>query len=282
MHRPGQLKIGLKLSRDAPIESYRQVWQIADEANFDHCWAFDHLAIRHADGTDGAVFEGWTLLAAMAEATKRTRIGLLVTGMTNRHPALLAKSAVTVDHISGGRLEFGIGAGWAAVEHEMYGIDVSHAVGRLSDGLDVIKLLWTQERSTFNGRYYSLRDAVCNPKPVQQPHPPIWIGAQGPRMLRIAARHADVWNPAGDGLEAAEAASLRLVQACNEIGRDPAEIRWSTQLNFDGDNVPALVDDVHRWHESGFTEVIVYCSGTDPVRAALTAAERVLPRIRRT
>lgn len=269
--------IGLKLSRNAPIESYRRVWRIADEAGFDHCWAFDHLVTQDADGTDRSVFEGWTLLGAMAEATRRTRIGLLVTGMVFRHPALLAKAAVTVDHLSAGRLQLGLGAGWAQVEHEMYGIDVDHRVGRLAEGLRVLELLWGEERASFSGQHYRLRGAVANPKPVQRPRPPLWVGAGGPATLRIAARHADVWNPAGEGLEEAVAAGRRLIEACREIGRDPGEIRWSAQLGFDGRGVDGLLDELRRWHGAGFTELVISCAGADPIRAAETAAERILP-----
>lgn len=275
------VRIGLKLSQDAPIESFRAVWQIADDAGFDHCWAFDHLVTLDASGKARTVFEGWTLLGAMAAATKRTRIGLLVGGMIYRHPALLAKQAVTVDHLSGGRLEFGIGAGWAPIEHEMYGIgSVDHPARRLSEGLRVVTMLWTQDQSSFEGRYYRLRNAVANPKPIQQPHPPIWVGAGGPRILRIAARYADVWNPAGEGLAAAKAAGQQLRALCEEIGRDPAEIRWSTQLSFDGSDPAVLVEEMQRWHEAGFTEFIVYCSGSEPVQEATFAADYVLPRAR--
>ena len=205
------IRIGLKLASDAPIELYRHVWRVAEEAGFDHCWAFDHLVASAADGTDVSVFEGWSLLAAMAEATTRVRLGLLVSGMTYRNPALLAKLAVTVDHLSAGRLEFGVGAGWSNVEHEMYGIgELDHPAGRFSEGLCVLKLLWAQERSSFDGRFYRLRDAVSNPKPIQSPHPPIWIGAARPAMLRVTAAEADVWNWAGVGLDAAQDAGRQL------------------------------------------------------------------------
>jgi alkanesulfonate monooxygenase SsuD/methylene tetrahydromethanopterin reductase-like flavin-dependent oxidoreductase (luciferase family) len=275
------LGIGLKLSRGAPIESFRRVWHIADDAGFDHCWAFDHLATTGSDGAHPTLYEGWTLLAAMAEATTRVRIGLLVTGMIYRHPALLAKQAVTVDHLANGRLEFGIGAGWAALEHEMFGIgSPDHLLGRLSEGLQLIKLLWTQERSTLDGHYYRLRDAVANPKPVQRPHPPIWIGASGPMMIRLAARHADVWNWAGEGLEDARAAGEELNAACRLLGRDPQTIRWSAQFGFDGEDPGATIEELRRWHEAGFTELVVSCSGADPVRAAEVAAEKILPTIR--
>jgi alkanesulfonate monooxygenase SsuD/methylene tetrahydromethanopterin reductase-like flavin-dependent oxidoreductase (luciferase family) len=277
-HGPG---IGLKLSRGAPIESFRKVWHIADDAGFDHCWAFDHLATTGSDGVHMTLYEGWTLLAAMAEATTQVRIGLLVTGMIYRHPALLAKQAVTVDHLADGRLEFGIGAGWAALEHEMFDIgSPDHQVGRLSEGLQLIKRLWTQERSTLDGRYYRLRDAVANPKPIQRPHPPIWIGASGPMMIRLAARHADVWNWAGEGLEDARAAGEELNAACRLLGRDPQAIRWSAQFGFDGEDPGAMIEELRRWHAAGFTELVVSCSGPDPVRAARVAAEKILPTIR--
>ena len=276
------VRIGLKLSRNAPIESYRRVWQIADESGFDHCWAFDHLVTRGAGDADLAVFEGWTLLAGMAVATKRVRIGLLVTGMVLRHPALLAKAAVTVDHLSGGRLEFGIGAGWQTIEDEMFDFgDLDHLAGRFAEGLRVIKMLWTQERSDFDGTYYRLRNATSNPKPIQQPHPPIWIGSWGPKLLRLTAQHADVWNPAAaDTVEEAAAGTQRLAAACREVGRDPRAIRRSTQHAFDGRDADALTDDIRRWYEAGFTEQVISCTSEDPVRAAEIAAETVLPRAR--
>jgi alkanesulfonate monooxygenase SsuD/methylene tetrahydromethanopterin reductase-like flavin-dependent oxidoreductase (luciferase family) len=271
------LRIGLKLSRGEPIDSFRRVWRIADDAGFDHCWSFDHLV-----SGDHSLYEGWTLLAGMAEATRRVRIGLIVTAMVLRHPALLAKSAVTVDHLSGGRLEFGIGAGWASAEHEMFGIgELDHLVGRFSEGLRVIEMLWTGEPSTFEGRYFRLRDAVGNPRPVQAPRPPIWIGASGPAMLRMTARHADVWNPsAGDTLDEVSALGRQLVEACGQVGRDPSEIRWSAQFGFDGGDAAKLLDDLRRWHDAGFTELVISCAGGEPVRAAEVAAEQVLPRLR--
>jgi probable F420-dependent oxidoreductase len=277
---PSPLRIGLKLAQGAPIETYRRVWRVADDAGFDHCWAFDHLATRDSSGRHPAVFEGWTLLAAMATATRRTRIGLLVTALTYRHPALLAKQVVTVDHVSGGRLEFGIGSGWSAIEDEMFSFaDHDHPVARLNEGLHVMKLLWTEDKANFEGKYYSLHNAVGNPKPIQRPGPPIWIGAAGPAMLRLAARNADVWNPAGDGLEEARAAAKQLLHACGEIGRDPAEIRWSAQLSFDGNNPSNTLDELQRWHDAGFTELIIYCSGPDPVKAADVAGDKVLPAL---
>src|SRR5438132_8232671 len=179
------LRLGLKNSgQQTTSEALREVWRTADEAGFDHVWDFDHLATIGAGGQEASVYEGWTLLAAIAQATRRVRFGCMVTGNTYRHPALLAKMAVTVDHLSAGRLEFGIGAAWAEVEHRMYGIEgLDHRVGRLSESLQILRSLWTQPSTTFDGRYYTIHDAICNPKPIQQPHPPIWVGAGGDRTL---------------------------------------------------------------------------------------------------
>ena len=172
------LRLGLKNSgQDTTIQALRDVWRIADEAGFDHVWVFDHLASIGGVGPDRPVYEGWALQAAIAQATKRVRIGCMVTGNTYRNPALLAKLAVTVDHLSGGRLEFGIGAAWAEIEHRMFGIEgLDHRVGRLRESLEVITSLWTRDRTTLDGRYYHFKDAIGNPKPIQKPHPPIWIG----------------------------------------------------------------------------------------------------------
>lgn len=278
------IRIGLKLSQDASADVLQRVWSTADQAGFDHCWAFDHLASIGPAGPDRPVFDGWTLLGAMAMATSRVRIGLLVTGITYRNPALLAKLAVTVDHLSGGRLEFGVGAAWAQNEHEMYGIEgLDHRIGRLSEGLQVMKLLWAQERSDFSGRYYTLRDAIANPKPLQRPHPPIWIGASGPSTLKLTARHADVWNapgPVGGSVAAALEASRQLDAACAAIGRDPAEIRRSVQPRFDGSDPAACVEELVRFAEAGFTELVVYLGSKDPVRDAEVVAEHVLPAVR--
>jgi alkanesulfonate monooxygenase SsuD/methylene tetrahydromethanopterin reductase-like flavin-dependent oxidoreductase (luciferase family) len=284
------LRLGIKLSQDASIDSYKAVWKIADEARFDHCWAMDHLASIGNIGDDRPIFDGWELLAGMATSTTHVRLGLLVTGMTYRNPALLAKIATTVDHLSDGRLEFGIGAAWAANEHEMYDISgLDHRVGLFSEGLQVIKSLWTQERTDFDGRYYTMRGAVAVPKPVQKPYPPIWVGSGGPRMLRLTARHADVWNASGNEareLQGAVRASQQLDEACTAIERDPKEIRRSAQLPV-GEDTPEIIDRVHRYHEAGFTEIILMLTGgsmssnADPVQTASRLAERVLPELRR-
>src|SRR5437667_1561393 len=147
--------------QDTTTDELRTVWRIADEAGFDHVWVFDHLAAIGAGEPDRPVFEGWSLQAAIAASTRTVRLGCLVTGNTYRNPALLAKIAVTVDHLSAGRLEFGIGAAWADVEHQMYDIPgLDHRVGRLSESLHILRSLWTQPRTTFEGRYYTMREAI--------------------------------------------------------------------------------------------------------------------------
>ena len=276
------LRFGLKASGQwISIEQLRAVWKIADEARFDHLWDFDHLATIGPNGPDGPIYEGWALQAAMAEATSHVRIGCMVTGNTYRNPALLAKLAVTVDHLSGGRLEFGIGAAWAEVEHSMYGIEgLDHRVGRLSESLQIIKSLFQEERTNFDGRYYKMKDAISNPKPVQKPYPPLWIGASGATTLRLVARHADVWNISGGDVAAVKEVMAKFEEACSQVGRNPAEIRKSIQFGMERDDRSELVETSGRYHELGITEQVVYLRGEHPDRLAAKAAE-ALPDLRK-
>jgi F420-dependent oxidoreductase-like protein len=240
----------------------------------------DHFATL-GSRDDGPIFEAWALLAAMAAATSRTRVGCAVTGNTYRHPAVLAKAAVTVDHLSGGRLEFGIGAGWAENEHTMLGLPFGTAgdrADRLEEACQVIRSLWTQARASFAGQYYQLTGAVAEPKPVQQPHPPIWIGGAGRRRtLRIAAQHASVWNaPGGSPEEVAELSGV-LDRHCADIGRDPSEIRRSVQVRM-----PAAPDELlasaAAYAAVGVTDLLLILHAADPVAQAEQAGE-LLPRL---
>ena len=275
------LRFGLKASgQDISIEALRAVWRIADDAGFDHLWDFDHLASIGPGGPDRPIYEGWALQAAMAQATRRVRIGCLVTGNTYRNPALLAKLAVTVDHLSGGRLEFGIGAAWAEIEHEMYGIEgLDHRVGRLSESLQIMKSLFTAERTTFEGRYYHFKDAIANPKPLQRPHPPFWIGGSGPTVLRLVARHADVWNIAGGDPEKVGELTAMLDEACGAVGRDPKDIRHSIQFGWDGNSRDELLDLSGKFLSQGVTEQVVYLRGDEPEKLGEKVAE-LLPDLR--
>jgi F420-dependent oxidoreductase-like protein len=277
------VRLGLKLApQNCTLADLRGVWRIADEAGFDHVWGFDHLSPIFAD-VAGDIFEGWMLLAAMAEATSRVRIGLMVTGNTYRHPAVLAKMAATVDHLSEGRLEFGIGAAWAEVEHTMLGIPfytVGRRIRRLGEACTLIKQLWTEDVADFDGRYYTLRGAVANPKPLQRPYPPIWIGGSGEKLtLRVVAEHADVWNTGGPVEECVRKAGV-LEEHCAEVGRDPGEIARSVQVRYGGD-AGATVAELEEYIGAGFTDNLVIVSGPDPVRAAHEVAEQILPRIAR-
>jgi F420-dependent oxidoreductase-like protein len=277
----GGIRYGLKLSQNASIDVLRAVWRVADEAGFDHCWCMDHLATLGARD-DGPIFEAWTLLAGMAVATSRTRIGCMVTGNTYRHPAVLAKAAATVDHLSGGRLEFGLGAGWAENEHTMLGLPFGTKADRadwLEEACQIIRSLWTEQRTSFEGSYYHLKDAVAEPKPVQQPYPPIWIGGSGrQRTLRITARYADVWNAAGGSPDEVAEVSAVLDQRCAEIGRDPAQIRRSVQIR-----VPEANDDVLRlaesYHAAGVSEIVLILHSEDPAGLSDRIAG-LLPRLR--
>ena len=276
-----EMRYGIKLSQNATIDQLRAVWRVADEAGFDHCWCMDHFATL-GPRDDGPIFEAWTLLAGMAVATSKTRIGCMVTGNTYRHPAVLAKAAVTVDHLSGGRLEFGLGAGWAENEHTMLGLPFGSRGDRadwLEEACEVIRSLWTQPRTCFDGAQYTLSGAVAEPKPVQQPYPPIWIGGSGrQRTLRITARYADVWNAAGGSPEEVAETSAVLDQRCAEIGRDPAQIRRSVQFRVaePNDEVLALAES---YRAVGVTEIILILQSQDPASLAGRVAD-LLPRLR--
>ena len=205
------------------------LWQDIDALGYSTAWGFDHFLPIFSDPT-GPCLEGWTALAALAMATRRVRLGLMVTGNTYRHPAVLAKMATTVDIISGGRLILGLGAGWFELEHQEYGVPfrtIGGRLRRLDEALQLIKLLWTQERANFNGKHFKLENASFNPKPLQKPHPPILVGASGENVaLRIVAQHAQMWNSFGTP-EVFRNLITRLEEHCRSIGRDPATIEKS-------------------------------------------------------
>jgi alkanesulfonate monooxygenase SsuD/methylene tetrahydromethanopterin reductase-like flavin-dependent oxidoreductase (luciferase family) len=217
-----------------------QVWREADSIpEIEHAWLFDHLMPIGGD-PNGPTFEGWTLLSALAAQTERLRLGLLVTSNRFRPPAVLAKIAATVDAVSGGRLNFGIGVGsrpsppaaWR--EYPAHGLpfhDLAHAVGSFAEACTVIRRLWTEpEPFDFDGTYHHLVGAFCNPKPVQRPHPPIMIGGRATATLRVVAEHADLWNIPGGDIDDAIRRSALLDRFCAEIGRDPASIVRSVHL----------------------------------------------------
>jgi F420-dependent oxidoreductase-like protein len=219
------------------------VWRAADDIDvFDSAWNFDHFYPIFGDGT-GPCLEGWTTLTALAQATHRIRLGCQVTGMIYRHPAVLANMAATVDIISGGRLELGLGAGWNEQETSAYGIPLpplKERFDRFDEGLEAIVGLLSQDSTTYDGTYVKLTDAWCDPKPIQRPHPPITIGGNGPtRTLRAVARHAQQWNGMSSSPEEWKAKHDVLVERCAEVGRDPSEILCS--VNVRGSDGPDVV-----------------------------------------
>lgn len=215
----------------------------AEEAGFDGAWVFDHFKPLYGDRR-GPCMEGWTLLAALAASTERIRLGTLVTGVTYRQPSLLATEVATVDQISNGRVELAMGAAWFADEHEELGFDFPPAgerIDRLDEALHVVKALLTTDGADFEGRYYRLRTASYNPKPVQRPHPPVWVGGGGERRtLPVAARHADVWHGFGSPAVLARKSAV-LDRAAEDAGRDPATIARSTNLS-----ISEPLDEVRR------------------------------------
>lgn len=221
------------------------VWREADDIElFESGWTFDHFYPIFSDPT-GPCLEGWTTLAALAQATTRLRLGTLVTGIHYRHPAVLANMAATLDIVSGGRLEIGLGAGWNEEESGAYGIDLgtpAERSDRFEEGCEVIVELLSRETTTLKGRYYQLADARCEPKPVQRPHPPICIGGNGERRtLRTAARFAQHWNFIGGTPEEFARKRDVLHGHCEAIGRDPGEILLSSHVRLDPSGDPGSV-----------------------------------------
>jgi alkanesulfonate monooxygenase SsuD/methylene tetrahydromethanopterin reductase-like flavin-dependent oxidoreductase (luciferase family) len=265
-----------------------RVWQEADEIpQIEHAWAFDHLLPIGGDPA-GPVLEGWTLLPALAARTSRLRVGLLVTSNRIRPPALLAKIAATTDIVSGGRLDFGIGAGsrtdipWARREYDAYGLpyaDAAGAVGGLAEACTLIERLWAEDQPfDFHGRYYDLTGAYCNPKPVQRPHPPIVMGGQATRTLRVVAEHADVWNFPGDDVTAAISKGQVLDRMCAEVGRDPAAITRSLVVRPSYDDPGPARDTIARALAAGFTHLVLSLPAPYPEHVARWVARELVDR----
>jgi len=239
------------------------VWRAADDIDvFESGWTFDHFYPIFSDST-GPCLEGWTTTTALAQATSRLRIGLLVTGIHYRHPAVLANMASALDIISGGRLELGLGAGWNEEESDAYGIELgglTERFDRFDEALACIVGLLTQENTDFEGEYFTLADARNEPKPIQKPHPPIVIGGTGPkRTLRSVARYAQHWNHPGASPDQWRESLAILHERCAEIDRDPSEITTSTHLLYDPAGGPGpLVEQAAAFAEAGLDLGIVY------------------------
>jgi F420-dependent oxidoreductase-like protein len=280
-----RLRFGIKtMPQHTTYEAMLAVWQEADATPvFEHAWLFDHFAPINSD-VEGPCLEGWTLLAAYAAQTSRIRVGLMVTGNTYRHPAVLAHQAATVDIISNGRLDLGIGAGWNEYEHQSMGIPLyapGERIRRFGEACEIIKRLFTQHLTDFDGRYYQLKEARCEPKPVQKPYPPFVIGGGGEQLtLKVVARYADVWNFVGGPVETFTHKLGVLREHCAAVGRDPAEIELSVQIYVNYDDDDATVRAVQQFVDAGATHIILNLRPPYPEAIVTRLAENVVPRVK--
>ena len=253
--------------------------RFAEEAGLDGAWVFDHFKPLYGKGP-GPCLEGWTLLAGLAASTERIRLATLVTGITYRHPSLLAAEAVTVDHISGGRLELALGAAWFEEEHRQLGFDFPPAgqrIERLEEAIEVTRLLMTTDNASFDGRHVQLNGATYRPRPVQRPHPPLWIGASGERrMLPLVGRVADAWHSFAPPRELARKWAI-VASSAEAAGRDPDSILRASNLSLS-----EPWDEVRRTAEAYRRAGVGYlvCSWPTEGRGRMEEfAEKLLPEL---
>jgi alkanesulfonate monooxygenase SsuD/methylene tetrahydromethanopterin reductase-like flavin-dependent oxidoreductase (luciferase family) len=282
---------------DVGYDEIRRVWLEADGIpEIEHAWLYDHLLPRvdpragplGVGDLSGPVYEGWTLLTALAVQTRRLRFGLVVTNNRIRLPAVLAKIAATLDVISDGRLDFGIGVGGlpnaalVAPEYDAYGVPLgpwSEAVASFDEACTLIRRMWTEEVFDFDGSYYLLKGARCNPKPVQRPHPPILIGGSGKATLRIVAEHADIWNAIGPPLHTVEHLSERsavLDEQCEAIGRDPGLIVRSVQMPVSYDDPASARETLRQLVGAGFSHFVLNPRAPYPNEVARWVADELI------
>jgi alkanesulfonate monooxygenase SsuD/methylene tetrahydromethanopterin reductase-like flavin-dependent oxidoreductase (luciferase family) len=250
--------------------------QFAEDLGFDGAWGFDHFEPMYGSGP-GETFEGMTTLAALSGQTARIRLGLLVTGVTYRHPSVLAAQAVTVDHASHGRLELALGAAWFDKEHTELGIPfppTSERFDLLEDALEIMLRLFTGEVVSYDGKVVSLQSAQMRPVPVQQPHPPIWIGGSGPRRtLPLVARYADVWHSWGTPNSLRDA-NLMIDELATVAGRSPSSIMRASSLSLD--DLDTARKHAGKWRDAGCGYLI--CGWPDAGRGQVEQfAREVLP-----
>jgi len=251
------MRFGLDVAQQRmPWEELASRVQFAEDLGFDSAWGFDHFQPMYGDGP-GETFEGMTTLAALTGITSRIRLGLLVTGVTYRHPSVLAAQALTIDHASGGRLELSLGAAWFDKEHTELGIPFPSTPERfdlLEDALEIVTRLFTGETVSYDGRVVSLKDAQMRPFPVQRPHPPIWVGGSGPqRTLPLVARFADVWHAWGTPNSLREA-NDRLDTLTAEAGRDPSSIKRASSLSLD--DLDTARKHAEKWRDAGYDYLV--------------------------
>ncbi len=276
---------GVVRNQNVPLPELHRHWALYEDLGFDAIWHADHY--MRPSVPDHPFLEGWTLLAHMASVTNRVRLGLLVNSNTFRHPPLVAKMAVTVDHISQGRLELGLGTGWWEPEHRAYGVPFpgpKELVDRFEESVEVIHGLLTNETFSYDGRFYQLDGALFRPGPFGD-RIPLTLGAHGSRMLGIVARHADRWNSYGTVEEIRER-NARLDEACAAIGRDPGEILrslygWTLKLGADPWSSPdAFADIVGRYSEVGIREFLMEAPHEHQFATTERIATDVIPALR--
>jgi alkanesulfonate monooxygenase SsuD/methylene tetrahydromethanopterin reductase-like flavin-dependent oxidoreductase (luciferase family) len=271
------MRFGLDVAQQRmPWDEVVRRVQFAEELGFDGAWGFDHFQPMYGEGP-GETFEGMTTLAALAGLTSRVRLGLLVTGVTYRHPSVLAAQAVTVDHASHGRLELSLGAAWYDKEHHELGIPFPPLAERyalLEDALEITTRLFTGEVVSYDGQVVSLCDAQMRPVPVQQPRPPIWIGGSGPRRtLPLVAKYADVWHAFGSPNSLREA-SERIDQLAVEAGRDPSDILRAASLSLDDTDTARKF--AGKWRDAGYGYLVCGWPGEGDAQVERFARE-VMP-----
>jgi alkanesulfonate monooxygenase SsuD/methylene tetrahydromethanopterin reductase-like flavin-dependent oxidoreductase (luciferase family) len=282
-----RLRFGIVIDQNLSWPDTVERWQLFERLGFDSIWDCDHL-IQPSRPT-GPYFEAWTLLAALAARTERVRIGVLVSSNTFRHPALLAKQATTVDHVSNGRLDLGLGAGWYEPEHRMFGLQFAppaELVGRFREAVEIVDQALRQDTTSYAGQYYQLDEARFRPAPLQQPRPPLMLGAHKPRMLRTVARYAETWNSFGTVDEMRERNTI-LDEQCAALGRDPRSIvrslyGWASMMPADPWASPAAFEDmVNRYVEAGVNEFLIDQPRLEQQAVLERVASDLLPSLRR-
>ncbi len=281
-----RLRFGIVTDQNQLWPEVVERWQLFEQLGFDSVWNCDHFV--QPSRPTGPYFEAWTLLAALAARTERIRVGVLVTSNTFRHPALLAKEAITVDHISNGRLDLGLGAGWYEPEHHQFGLQFpapGELVGRFREAVEIVDMALRQDTTAYAGTYYQLQDAPFRPPPIQQPRPPLMLGAHKSRMLRIVAEYGDAWNSFGTVDEMRERNRI-LDEHCAAIGRDPRSIvrslyGWAALMPQDPwVSADAFQDMVGRYTEAGVNEFLIDQPRAEQQAVLERVARDLLPSLR--
>lgn len=281
-----RLGFGIVTDQNLPWPTLVERWRLFESLGFDSAWDCDHFV--QPSRPNGPYFEAWSLLGALAACTERIRIGVLVSCNTFRHPALLAKQALTLDHVSNGRLDLGLGAGWYEPEHQTFGLDFpppAELVGRFREAVEIVDGLLRNDTTTYTGRYYQLREAPMRPRSIQQPRPPLMLGAHRSRMLRIVAEYGDTWNSFGT-VDQMRERNAQLDEHCAAIGRDPRSIvrslyGWAALMPHDPwASTDAFAEMVGAYTAVGVDEFLIDQPRDEQLGMLERVASDLLPRLR--